>query len=274
MRRILINECKQEISSFNPVLGRYDDFTIARGEEILAIHRHVGLEVGGALHVFAEHPEVEVVPGYSARSITSGGTLGDRDFARIASEFLEAVRHARDIDAIYFSLHGALASETEHDTEGYLLAETRKLAGERMPIVTSLDLHGILTDRMVEHSDAVVLYHTYPHVDFLETGERSARLLLRILAGEVDPVSARVPIPALVRGNELKTATGLFGQCVRQAVEVENGKGGLSGGIFIGNPFTDVPDLGSNVYLATDGDAERAARAAIRIATDFWQMRE
>ena len=274
MRRILINECKQEISSFNPVPGRYDDFTIARGEEILSIHRDTGLEVGGALRVFAEHPEVEAVPGYSARSITSGGTLGDRDFARIASEFLEAVRHARDIDAIYFSLHGALASETEHDTEGYLLAETRKLAGERMPIVTSLDLHGILTDRMVEHSDAVVLYHTYPHVDFLETGERSAGLLLRILAGEVDPVSARVPIPALVRGNELKTATGLFGQCVRQAVEVENGKGGLSGGIFIGNPFTDVPDLGSNVYLATDGDAERAAQAAIRIATDFWEMRE
>ena len=38
----------------------------------------------------------------------------------------------------------------------------------------SLDLHGILTDRMVEHSDAIVAYHTYPHVDFFETGQRAA----------------------------------------------------------------------------------------------------
>jgi microcystin degradation protein MlrC len=177
MSRILVNECKQEISSFNPVLGRYADFTIARGDEILSIHRGVGWEVGGALGVFAEHPEVEVVPGYSARAITSGGTMRDEDFLRIASEFLEAVRNARDVDAIYFSLHGAFASETEHDIEGYLLAETRKIVGERMPIVTSLDLHGILTDRIAENCDAIVLYHTYPHVDFFQTGGRAARLL-------------------------------------------------------------------------------------------------
>lgn len=116
---------------------------------------------------------------------------------------------------------GAFASETEQDIEGYLLAETRKIMGERVSIVTSLDLHGILTDRIAEHSDAIVLYHTYPHVDFFQTGERSARLLLRILAHEVNPVSARAPIPAIVRGDELKTATGLFGRCVRKAIAVE-----------------------------------------------------
>ncbi len=274
MPRILVNECKQEVSSFNPVLGRYTDFTIARGDEILSVHRGVGWEVGGALRVFADHPEVDVVPGYSARAITSGGTLRDRDFLRIASEFLEAVRNAQDVDAIYFSLHGAFASETEHDIEGYLLAETRKIVGERMPIVTSLDLHGILTDRIAEHSDAIVLYHTYPHVDFFQTGERAARLLLRILAREVNPVSARVPIPAMVRGNELKTATGLFGRWVRKAIEVETGPGGLSGGMFIGNPFTDVPDLCSNAFIVTDGDAELAEREAVGIATDFWEMRK
>jgi hypothetical protein len=63
------------------------------------------------------------------------------------------------------------------------------------------------------------------------------------LAREVNPVSARVSIPAIVRGNELKTAPGLFGRCVRKAIEVETGARGLSGGLFIGNPFTDVPDL-------------------------------
>jgi microcystin degradation protein MlrC len=275
MPRILINECKQEISSFNPVLGNYADFHICWGDHLVARHRNVRTEVGGALRVFSQRPGVEVVPGYSACSVTSGGTLGDASFRRIAHEFLDAVRRAKDaVDGIYLCLHGALAGESEHDVEGYLLAETRKIVGEKMPVVISLDLHGILTDLMLSHCNAAVVYHTYPHVDFFQTGERAARLLLRILAGEVKPVTARVPIPALVRGNELITATGRFGQCVREAVEVENSEGGVSGGMFIGNPFTDVPDLCSNAFIVTDNNPQRAEREAIRIANLFWAMRE
>ena len=50
----------------------------------------------------------------------------------------------------------------------------------------SLDLHGILTDRMLEHSDAIVAYHTYPHVDFFETGaaRRAAAAADRRWGGE------------------------------------------------------------------------------------------
>ena len=274
MPRILINECKQEISSFNPVPGLYEDFAVSFGEEVAGCHRGVKSEVGGALGVFEQHPDVEVVPGYSAQAITSGGPVADTDFDRIATEFLDAVRGARDIDAIYFALHGAMAAKTEHDVEGYLLAETRKIVGERVPIVTSLDLHGIPTPRMLAHSDAIVLYHTYPHVDFFETGQRAARLLLKILSGEVRPVTARVPIPAIVRGPELRTETGMFGRCVRRAVEAENGPRGLSGGVFIGNPFTDVPDLCSNAVIVTDGDPALAEREALAIAGQFWEMRE
>ena len=275
MPRILINECKQEVSSFNPVFGNYADFSICRGDQMVARHRNVGTEVGGALRTFSQHPGVEVVPGYSACAVTSGGTLGDTSFKQISQEFLEAVRGAKDaVDGIYLCLHGALAAESEYDVEGYLLEKTRRIVGEKMPVVISLDLHGILTDLMLSHCDAAVVYHTYPHVDFFQTGERAARLLLRILAGEVKPVTARVPIPALVRGNELITATGRFGQCVRETIELENSEGGVSGGMFIGNPFTDVPDLCSNAFIVTDNNPQRAEREAIRIANLFWAMRE
>jgi len=275
MPRILINECKQEVSSFNPVVGNYADFNICWGDQMVARHHNVGTEVGGALHTFSQHPGVEIVPGYSACAVTSGGTLGDASFKRIAQEFLDAVRGAKDaVDGIYMSLHGALAAESELDVEGYLLAETRRIVGENVPVVISLDLHGILTDLMLTHSDAALVYHTYPHVDFFQTGERAARLLLRILAGEVKPVTARVRIPALVRGNELITASGRFGQCVREALDVENSEDGVSGGMFIGNPFTDVPDLGSNAFIVTDNNPQRAEREAIRIANLFWGMRE
>jgi microcystin degradation protein MlrC len=277
MPRILIAECKQEVSTFNPHLSSYEDFGIRRGADLLAYHRTVRNEIGGAIEVF-EQAGAEIVPAYSAFFITSGGTLAESAWQRIATEFLDAlsdqIRSPEGIDAIYFCMHGAMASQRQHDPEGWLLAETRKLAGERVPIVVSLDLHGILTDQIVRHSDAVVVYHTYPHVDFFETGQRAARLLLRIQAGEVRPVTAKVAIPALVRGDELITATGKFGEAIRIAQQVESSPPGLSAGMFIGNPFTDVPDLQSYSLVVTDNDAELAKQEALRIAETFWSHHE
>ena len=273
MPKILIGECKQEISSFNPVLSRYTDFEIGWGQEILDYHQGTNTEVCGALRVFGAQPAVTVVPAYSARMIVSGGTLAQTDFERIKREFVEAVRAAPAVDGVYLSLHGAMAAEQEDDPEGALLAEIRQIVGEAMPIVVSLDLHGILTERMLQHATAIVSYHTYPHVDFATTGERAARLLLRIMAGEVQPVTALVKIPALVRGDELITETGLFGGMIRHAQAIEASAGGLSAGMFIGNPFTDVTELRSNSFVITDNDEERASREALQMAHDFWAVR-
>ena len=45
MPRILIAECKQEVSTFNPVLSGYEDFTMRHGQEILNYHRRVRSEM-------------------------------------------------------------------------------------------------------------------------------------------------------------------------------------------------------------------------------------
>jgi microcystin degradation protein MlrC len=274
VHRIVIAECKQEVSSFNPVPSHYDDFVVTFGEAVLARHRGVLSEITVAVGVFAERDDIQVIPVYSAQAKTSNGTLVAADFARIANELCESIRSAPEFDAIYLSLHGAMAAVGEDDPEGFMLAEIRKIVGEQIPIVASFDLHGILTDRMLEHCDAITIYHTYPHIDFVETGERAARLLLKILDGQVRPVTARVQIPALVRGYELITETGLFGGMIRAAQAIEATTPGLSAGMFIGNPFTDVADLRSNTVVVTDNDPEHAEREAIVIANSFWEVRE
>jgi microcystin degradation protein MlrC len=270
--RVLIGECKQEVSTFNPVASHLADFVRSSGSDVLDFHRNVASEVGGALSVFAE-AGVEVIGGYSARSITSGGTLAAGDWSRIAGEFLDAIRAAPAVDAIFFTMHGAMCAGNEIDPEGYLLQETRRILGEAIPIVVSLDLHGIVTDRMLRHADAVVAYHTYPHNDFFETGARAARLLLGIARGEVRPVTAMVRIPALVRGDELITESGLIGGRIRDCQRIEATTGGLSAAMFWGNPFTDVPDLCSNSLVVTDGDADWATREAVSLAGAFWADR-
>ncbi|MFT5095605.1 MAG: microcystin degradation protein MlrC, partial [Porticoccaceae bacterium] len=75
MPRILIAECKQEVSTFNPVPSQYEDFRIVQGPAMLDFHRSVQEEVGAALDVFDEAGGVEVVPTFGASSITSGGVL-------------------------------------------------------------------------------------------------------------------------------------------------------------------------------------------------------
>jgi microcystin degradation protein MlrC len=274
MARIVVAECKQEVSTFNPVASRYEDFRVVRGAAALDYHRTVREEVGGALSVFDDADGVELAPALLASSNTSGGVLAAESFDRLSGDFLSSLAEAGKVDAAYFSLHGAMQAEHENDPEGFLLQEARRILGEAIPFVVSLDLHGILTDRMLEHSDAVVSYHTYPHIDFFQTGQRAAKLLLRILAGETRPVTARVKIPVLARGDEMITDTGSISECIRLAQQIEASQAGLSAGVMWGNPFTDVPELRTNAFVVMDGDESAAKDHAIELASRFWKHHE
>lgn len=274
MPRILIAECKQEVSSFNPAPSHLDDFRVVCGAELLRHHRACREEVGGALSVFDAEPDVQLVPTFGASSNTSGGVLTTESFQRLCREFVGRLSEAGPVDAACFSLHGAMQAENDDDPEGFLLQEARQVLGESIPFVVSLDLHGILTDRMLQHSDAVVAYHTYPHVDFFETGARAARLLLKIVNSGARPVTARVKIPALVRGDELITETGSIRECIQLAQQIEADPRGLSAAVMWGNPFTDVPDLRTNSFVVMDGDESAAREHAIELAQRFWKHHE
>jgi len=272
MKRILVVECMQEISSFNPLQSGYGDFSIQLGPDIFG-QRGTNQAIGGALAVFETAGDVEVVPAISARA-GSAGLLSADGWRRLSGEILEDVRRKIEgIDGIYFSMHGAMGAEGELDPEGYLLEQVRAMAGPTLPIVISLDLHGILTDRMLRNSTGFAIYRTYPHVDFADTGERAARLLLRLLAGKLRPEIVRIVIPALVRGDELITKNGCYGELLRECLRLERDGVALAAGIMIGNPFTDVPELCSQVLVMAEGAREAAEREAVRLAQDFWNLR-
>ena len=135
MPGILVAECIDEVSSFNPVPSRYEDFQLRGGDDMLGFHRGVETEVCGALRVFAERRDVEVIPTFSARQMTSGGVLERGGFQKISDALLGAIRErAPEADALYFCLHGAMAVEGELDPEDYLLAEARAILGSRVPM--------------------------------------------------------------------------------------------------------------------------------------------
>ncbi|MDW8444382.1 MAG: M81 family metallopeptidase [Acetobacteraceae bacterium] len=270
MARVLIAECMQEVSSFNPLPSQYENFRIEEGEELLS-QRGLNTAIGGALAVFAASG-VEVVPAFSARA-GSAGLLAADAWARLRAQFVAAVeRCAANVDGVYLSLHGAMGAEGDLDPEATLIEAVRAIVGPRVPIVISLDLHGIATRRMLREVDGFALYWTYPHVDFADTGERAARSLLRLLSGTPSPAIVRVVIPALVRGDELITKTGCYGDLLLECRRLEAEGKAVAAGIMIGNPFTDVPELCSQVLIATDAPDEASA-IAVALAERFWALR-
>ncbi len=270
-RRILLAGLKQESAVFNPVNARYGDFKIRRGAQIPRTLAPTRTEVAGALKTFAAHGAVQVVPAWMGWSV-SGGPVDDADLDRLVVELTDAVAAAGSVDGAYIVLHGAMAGRQEMDPEGRLLARIRELIGP-VPLVISLDLHAVLTDAMLDAADLAFPFHTYPHVDQFETGQRAAAGLLRLLEDRVRPVTVRVPLPMLVRGDELLTASGRFGRAIRLCQALENHPAGMAAGVLIGNPFTDVPELCTNVLVSMAGDRDRAERVAVRIARFMWHHR-
>ena len=272
MNRVLIAELKQETATFNPARSHYEDFRVYFGNDILAAYENTQTELSGAIDVFRADSRVELMPTMAADAV-SGGPVATADLDRLLEEFVGSVRHNHEVDGAYICFHGAMAGEQEGDPEGRVLTEIRKFLGDK-PIVVSLDLHAVLTDRLVDAADILVPYHTYPHTDHYQTGQRAAHNLIRLLDKQVRPTTARVELPMLLRGDELITATGRFGDAIRMCQEIEQSDGGLAAGVFIGNAFTDVPDLQSNVLMTTDNDFKRAKQEADRIGRFMWEKRE
>src|SRR5438874_2307238 len=77
--------------------------------------------------------------------------------------------------------------------------------GPGVPVVVTLDLHANVTHRMTENADAVVLYHTAPHIDVFETGLRGACVLRRLLVEGARPVTAFQKVPAVLPAERANT---------------------------------------------------------------------
>ena len=169
--------------------------------------RHDGklTEMGGFIDVLKKS-RAEIVPVCAAWAITAN-RLVRADFERLAGEFESSLRQARP-DALLLAMHGAQTAEGEDDVEGFILQRARSILGPDKPIVLSLDLHANITRRMVDLASAIVGYHTYPHVDMFETGQKAARIMLRIVKGELQPRMACRKLPLILQAENSQTSSG------------------------------------------------------------------
>lgn len=183
--KIAVSGFQHETNTFAPTKADYEAFVagggwpgISRGEEMLAATSGINLPIAGFTEA-ARAAGHQLVPLTWAAASPSA-EVTEEAFERICGQILEDLAAARGIDAVYLDLHGAMVTEHHEDGEGEFLRRVRALVGADMPLVASLDLHANVTPEMVAHSDALVIYRTYPHVDMAETGARAFALLSRL----------------------------------------------------------------------------------------------
>jgi microcystin degradation protein MlrC len=275
--RIAIGQLCQETNTFNamPTTGElFEQFGVVRGAELLERMAQTN-ELGGFIQGLKSWPERPEVAGLVRFAGFAGGRLSRATAQWVRRELLDGLKQAMPVDGVLLSLHGAMAAEGAPDMEGEVLQAVRQLVGPDVPVVATLDLHANVTLRMIESADALVIYHTYPHIDVFETGTRAAGVMRRILVDGARPVTAFVKIPVVVPAECASTEdpAAPSHRLRRQLQALEAEPGVLAAGLATVQPWLDVPELGGAVVVVTDDDPETARSAVARVATDFWQQR-
>lgn len=179
----------------------------------------------------------------------------DEAFEHVCATIVADVRNQR-FDAIYLDLHGAAMAVSHDDAEGELLARIRAVVGPDLPIVVSLDLHANVTRAMLQHADALVAFRTYPHIDYVKTGERAAELLERLLRQGRREASASERLPFLISINTQGTASQPAKGCYELLEEVDARYGTVSS-FCMAFPASDFEECAPVLW----SHGERAAEA-------------
>ena len=273
--RVAVAELVQETDSFSPLrtgLAAFNSYGLHRGNDILERNRDAG-PIGGLMQITAEQPgQVELVPLLRAWA-GAGGPIADDTFTQLRNELVERLRAAGPLDAVFLSLHGAAAAVSENDVEGAVLADVRQVVGDRVPIVVPLDHHANITRRMVANSNLLIGHETQPH-DTVATGRKAARLLFRMLAGEITPVVAWQKIPMITPQDQFLTSTGPMKTWFDQARAFEQQPGLLDVSPYPMQPWLDVAEGGWSVIVHADKDASLARQVAADMAKLAWQLRK
>jgi len=165
-------------------------------------------------------------------------------------------------------MHGAMHVQGMQDPEGDWIGAVREMIGPDVPLAVSYDLHGNVTQQVIDVIDIFAAYRTAPHVDVHQTHNRALAMLVRAIGGEV-PVVGWVPVPVFWTGERTSTE-----DAPAQALNARlAGYGGVDANLMVGYVWADEPRARA-AAVVTGWDKAEVARVTEVVAQGYWDARE
>ncbi|WP_105370119.1 M81 family metallopeptidase [Neorhizobium huautlense] len=259
--RIAVGGIHIECSTYNPVLNEEKDFRVVRGEELTA----------SPYFAFLKDYEAEFLPTIHCRAI-AGGSVARSTYERFKAEFLERLKPLLPLDGLYLAMHGAMYVQGMEDAEGDWITAARDLVGPDCTVSASYDLHGNVSQRIIDALDMYSTYRTAPHIDVEETMRRSVKMLVESLKTGVKPLLLWAPIPVLLPGERTSTVDEPAKSLYAMMPEIDAIDGVWDASLMVGYVWADEPRATAAAIL-TGTDRAVLEREARRVAAAYWNAR-
>lgn len=264
-----------ETNSFSNIPVTMQSAYWKEGQGMLDAYTGVKAYIGGFIDEAAELG-VEVVPSVMVRDCPSGH-ITDEVVEKVRARMVEMLwqgHQEKPFDAIAIHLHGAAVADSYPDVDGELLRAVREKFGPAMPIGVVLDLHGNITQEMMDYSDLLVGLKTYPHVDEYGAARIMFRELYNKVKGGYQIFKCKINLPWHIAPAEGLTTAGPGHDVQQLLYKLENEDPDLIyASFFHGFPYSDIEAAGVSVTTMAKTQ-EAADRCAMEIARYAWSIRK
>ncbi|MBB3313987.1 microcystin degradation protein MlrC [Rhizobium sp. BK196] len=260
--RIAVGGIHIECSTYNPILNEEADFRVVRDEELMA----------APYFAFLKDYDAEFLPTIHARAI-AGGPVARHTYEAFKAEFLERLKPLLPLDGLYLAMHGAMYVEGMEDAEGDWIGAARALVGDHCMVSASYDLHGNVTQRIIDALDMYSTYRTAPHIDVEETMRRSVSMLVKSLKTGVKPILLWAPIPVVLPGERTSTVDEPAKSLYAELPGIDALDGVWDASLMVGYVWADEPRA-TAAAIMTGTDRTVLEREAKRLAKAYWDVRE
>ena len=250
-----------ECSTYSRLRTRMSDFTILRDAELTSSTRFQ----------FLKRQPVTFMPTLVATAVP-GGPVERKTYDTIKAEFLKRLEALLPLHGLYLPMHGAMFVEGMQDAEADWYQAARKVVGPDCLLSASYDLHGNISQPIVDTLDMLSAFRTAPHIDREETMLRATGMLLHCLREKIRTTLLWAPIPVLMPGERSSTEWEPGKRLWAQLPALNRETGILDVSMLVGYVWADEPrSTAAAVVTGTARDNQR--RIATNLAQQYWDAR-
>lgn len=273
LRRIAVLGLMLESNRFAPVTTKEDflNRVYLTGHEILDDLRSADPMLPAEIRGFFSHMDaniewepVPIVVGL----VEAGGPMDHVFFDEAFQDMKHRLEAAMPLDGVYISNHGAMITTQNRDPDGDIFAMVRDIVGDKTPIISTLDLHGNVSEGMVENTDTIVAYRTNPHVDMRDRGIEAASIMREMFSG-MTPETTLIRLPLIPPTVTLLTEHGPYADIIgfgQSLIDSDVVNVSILGGF----AYSDTPKNGLAIIVTARNADGVAKRVATEIATQAW----